>query len=510
MTLVAGVDFGTSSVRVAIADSDRGRLALGVHPYPTQRSPKDPNWATQRHQDHCNALERAFATALANAGVPGTSISALAVDTTGSTVIPLNEDLQPLDEYMLWCDHRAWKEAAELTQRGRDQSLPALKWCGGTYSSEWGFAKVLYWLRHNPERRTAFFTAMEHCDYMVATLCGQTDWAEVSRSACAMGHKWMWNDQLGGLPPGEFLNSVDPLLKGVREHLQGRYRTSDQIAGELCLEWAHRLNLRAGIPIPVGALDAHWDAIGAGCRVGDVMNVIGTSTCIMAVTDSTTLIPGVSGMVQGSIHPQKMGVESGLSAVGDLFEAIAHRAGVSLSALSARVQHYLAGQTGLLRFAWDNGDRSVLVDPTLAGITVGWRLNHTPEDELFAAIEGTAFHTRIILERMSEYGIKIDRIINAGGIPQRNETLNRIYSSVLGKPILVPVSDTTGLGSAMFAFLAAGCFKTVDEAQDSLGPQYRVIEPSQADVHTYDGLFARFKELYFTFDKLNAVRGMSA
>jgi L-ribulokinase len=501
MPIVAGVDFGTASVRVSIVDSERGRLGSGAADYPVERSRNDADLATQRHEDHCRGLESAFRTALASARISGHQVEALALDTTGSTVVPIDERLQPLDAYYLWCDHRAWREAAEITQCAHDQNLKCIDWCGGTYSSEWGFAKILHWLRSHPAERPRFHSGIEHCDLMVATLCGHEHAHELARSVCAMGHKWMWNAELGGLPPEDFLASVDPSLAGVRERMGGRYLTSDRIAGILCGEWAKRLGLPVGIPIPTGALDAHWDAIGVGCRIGDVVNVIGTSTCIMALSDSPRLIPGVSGLVQGSIHPQKLGIEAGLSAVGDLFDAIARRAGTTVAELAAKIEHYQAGQTGLMRLAWDNGDRSVLVNPRLRGITLGWRLNHNPEDELFAAIEGTAFHTRIILERLQEYGVSIERVIHAGGIPQRNDTLNRVYANVLGKPILVPTSDTTSLGSAIFAFLAAGTFKSVEEAQAALVPQHRMVEPEVEAVLRYEDLFAQFRDLYFTLGR---------
>ena len=498
MTIVAGVDFGTESVRVSILHSEKGRLGFGTGAYPVLRQRDDADFAAQRHEDHCRALETAFAAALSAAKIRGSEIKALAVDTTGSTVVAVDENLRPLGDYYLWCDHRARREAAEITAKARERKLAALDWSGGTYSSEWGFAKLLHWLRHHPEKRSAFATALEHCDLMVATLCGITDLSELPRSICAMGHKWMWNESLGGLPSDAFLTSVDPLFAGVRQHLSGNYRSSAAIAGGLSEEWAARLGLKPGIPIPVGALDAHWDAVGAGCQLGDVVNVIGTSTCIMALSDSERLIPGVSGIVQGSIHPAKLGIEAGLAAVGSLFDAIAGRADHSVADLTDEIRQYQPGQTGLLRFAWDNGDRSVLADPKLRGVTLGWRLNHNAADEFFAAIEGTAFHTRIILERMEEYGVPIERVVHGGGIPQRNDVLNRVYADVLGKPILVPAKDTTSLGSGVFAFLAAGAFTSVEEAQEALSPGYRIIEPTAQGVATYTDLFARFRELYFS------------
>jgi L-ribulokinase len=497
MSIVAGVDFGTLSVRVSIFDSDRGRLGAGTAEYPLHRKKDDPDHATQSHADHMRALTEAMRTAIANAGVKGDAIASIALDTTGSSVIPVDANLDPLDDYYLWCDHRAWKEAGEITAAAHARKVPAIQWCGGTYSSEWGFAKLLHWVRNNPEKRARLATALEHCDMVAAVLCGIRDPQTVPRSVCAMGHKWMWNESLGGLPPEDYLASLDPAFTGVRAKIGGTYATSDKIAGALSAEWAEKLGLHAGIPIPVGAFDAHWDAIGAGVRLGDVVNVIGTSTCIIAISESTGLIPGVCGVVPGSVHPKYTGIEAGLSATGDIFDSIARRAGASVADLSKGLEAYRAGQTGLLRMTWDNGDRTVLVNPELGGVTLGWRLTHTAQDELFAAIEGTAFHTRVILERMEDHGVPVHRIINGGGIPQRNAVLNQIYANVLGKPILVPDGDVTSLGSAIIAFLAAGAFPTIEVAQDKLCPKYKVLEPQPVAVATYRELYALYRKVYF-------------
>jgi len=350
-------------------------------------------------------------------------------------------------------------------------------------------------------------TVLEHCDMAVATLCGITQRSALPRSICAMGHKWMWNRSLGGFPTDKFLAQVDPLLTGIGEKIGGRFATSDQIAGRLSPEWAERLGLSSGIPIPVGGIDAHWDAIGAGVGLGDVVNVIGTSTCIMAISEKPNLIPGVCGVVPGSIHPHYTGIEAGLSATGDIFDAIGRRAKSSVVALSQGLEHYRAGETGLLRLTWDNGDRTVLVNPELGGVTAGWRLTSTAQDELFAAIEGTAFHTRVILERMEEHGVPVHRIINAGGIPQKNRTLNRVYASAMNKPILVPQSDPTSIGAAVFAFLAAGTYRTVEEAQDVLCPQYMTIEPDPRDAAVYAEMFPIFRKLYFAMGSEDTGRG---
>ena len=205
MAIVAGVDFGTLSVRVSIVDSVRGVIGFGVSEFPLKRNRSDPDWATQSHDDHMNALAHATRAALANAGVSGDDVLSIALDTTGSSVIPAGQNLVPLDDYYLWCDHRAKDEAARITQVAHEMGIAAIDKCGGVYLSEWGFAKLLHWLRHNPDKREQFVTAFEHCDMVAAVLCGVTDASRASRSICAMGHKWLWNEELGGFPPEEFL-----------------------------------------------------------------------------------------------------------------------------------------------------------------------------------------------------------------------------------------------------------------------------------------------------------------
>ena len=496
--LLAGVDFGTQSVRVSIVDSGSGTVGYGVAEYPVVRHPRDPDFATQSHESHMRALTEATRLALGSAGVDGKRVRAMALDTTGSTVIPVGEGLVPLGDYYLWCDHRAKEEAARITEIAHEEGIPAIDRCGGVYSSEWGFAKLLHWLRQNPGCRGDLVTALEHCDMVAAVLCGITDPDEVPRSVCAMGHKWLWHSDLGGFPSDDFFGRVDPLLVGIGTKLRGRYLTSDRIAGHLSPQWAERLGLQEGIPIPVGAFDAHWDAIGAGIAQGDVVNVVGTATCIMAIAERTECVPGVCGVVQGSIHPAFVGIEAGLSATGDIFEALAKRASTTVRELASGLDGYRAGQTGLLRMTWDNGDRTVLVNPRLGGVTLGWNLQHSARDELFAAIEGTAFHTRVILERMSEHGVPVERVIHAGGIPQKSEILNQVYANVLNKPVLVPERPVTSLGSALMAGVAAGAFPSIEAAQKALCPPYRTVHPDPAANETYERLYAIYRELYFS------------
>jgi L-ribulokinase len=492
-------------VRITLLDSARGRLGTAIAEYPLHRKREDPDYATQAHADQMNALVKAAQHVLTQTGVAGEEVVAMALDTTGSSVVPVDSNMQPLNEYYLWCDHRAKAEAQEITRLAHAEKLEAIQWCGGVYSHEWGFAKLLHWLRHNPEKRDRFASAFENCDMVAATLCGIGDPKQAKRSVCAMGHKWLWNPKWGGLPPQEFLSKLDPLFDGIREKLEGAYLTSDHLAGHLAPKWAEAMGLRADLPIPVGAFDAHWDAIGVSCKEGDVVNVVGTSTCIIAMEARTTLVPGVCGVVPGSVHPKYTGVEAGLSATGDIFEAIARRAGTNVKRLSEGLESYRPGQTGLLRLSWDNGDRTVLVNAELGGVTLGWNLIHTAQDELFAAIEGTAFHTRIILERMAEHGVPVERVINGGGIPQHNAVLNQVYANVLNKPVLVPDGVPTSIGSGIFALLAANVFKSIEEAQRTMCLPHKTYEPEPKQVAVYEELFQFYRKLYFALGTPTAV-----
>jgi len=501
MTLIAGADFGTLSVRVTIMETDSGKaVGSATASYPLKRDANDPLKARQSHADHMDGLCRAMRDAIADAGVDGTQIVAFAADTTGSSVVVIGHDMQPLGDYYLWADHSAHREAEEITALARTENLEALQWCGGTYSHEWGYAKLLHFLRHNPDKRPLVATALEHCDMVTTTLCGIRDVADIPRSVCAMGHKWMWGKTWGGYPPQDFLSRVDPLFDGINAKLEGRFGSALDIAGHLSPEWAGRMGLRAGIPIPHGAFDAHWDAIGSGCRMGDVVNVVGTSTCLIAIGPKDVRpVPGICGAVPDSVIPGTTGVEAGQSATGDLFEAIARRAASDVGTLTEQVRDRAPGSTGLLRLTWDNGDRTVLVRPDLGGVTFGWDLGHTAADELHAAIEGMAMHTRIIHDRMRDCGLVIDRVVNGGGIPQRNDVLNQIYADVLGHEVHVPATSPTGVGACIFASLACGAFPDLATAQARLAPPARVFYPDAGRQAAYALLFALFSGLYFGF-----------
>ena len=312
MSIVAGVDYGTLSVRVSIVDSERGRIGSGVSEYPLNRKREDPDYATQAHAEHMRALAEATHKALASAGVAGDAVEAIAVDTTGSSIIPVDDRLEPIDDYYLWCDHRASREAALITETAQPRmGLAAIDWCGGVYSSEWGFSKLLHWLRHNPDKRANFCTVLEHCDMVAATLCGihdplagaalrlrhgpQVDVERSARRIAAGGVSGRSRSAAGGRAG----TSGGPL----RDQRPDRRQAFARVGGEA---WAcaRAFRFRWARSTRTGTPSAR------ACSTGDVVNVVGTSTCIMAIADKAALIPGVCGVVQGSVHPGNDGNRS--------------------------------------------------------------------------------------------------------------------------------------------------------------------------------------------------------
>ena len=501
MAIVAGVDFGTLSVRVSIVDSEKGVIGSAVAEYPLHRKREDPDFATQSHDDHMRGLADASRKAVKAAGISGDQVSAIALDTTGSSVIPVGEGMVPLDDYYLWCDHRAKNEAAEITDWAHREKLPAIDWCGGVYSAEWGFAKLLHWLRHNPDKREKFASAFEHCDMVSATLCGITDPRRVKRSICAAGHKWLWHADYGGLPPEDFLVKVDPLLKGSPSQARRRIRDVGQdrgdpvagLGGEARLEGGHSHSGRR-LRRPLGR-----DRRGSeGGRCGQRRRHVHLHhrLCPAGAADPR-LLRRRQRQRPPAIHRHR----SRPLRRRRRLQRDRRTRPINVAELSKGLEGYRAGQTGLLRFPWDNGDRTVLVNANVGGIAIGWNLTHTAQDELFAAIEGTAFHTRVILDRMNEYGALTERVINGGGVPQNNPVLNQVYANVLDRPVLVPSSPVTGIGSAIFAFLAAGAFRTIEEAQAKICPKHAVFTPQPEARKPYDELYGLFRRIYFDFGK---------
>jgi len=540
-----GVDYGTNSVRALVVDVDSGR-ELASHVFNYERGTagvvldrRDPHVARQHPADYRKGLEVSIERALSGAektrGFSRSRVIGIGVDTTGSTPIPVDRDGTPLALLprfrknidalsWLWKDHTAHREAAEITELARTRREPYLAKCGGTYSSEWFWAKVLHCLRGAPEVFDAAHSWVELADYIPALLTGVTAPEGIKRSRCAAGHKAMFSEEWGGLPSREFLESLDPKLGALRDRLYSTVHTSDTPAGTLSRQYAERFGLRTDVVVAVGAFDAHMGAVGAGIKPGTLVKIIGTSTCDMMVVPAAQQlqdIPGLCGIVRGSILPGYYGLEAGQSAVGDIFNwfvshlashqglGVARRADLH-TVLTTRAARLKPGQTGLLALDWHNGNRTILVDPLLSGAVIGLTLHTRPEEIYRALIEGTAFGARMIVERFEEYGVPVTEVVNCGGIAEKNPFLMQTYADILGRPMKVSRSSLTcALGAAIFGAVAAGAYARVEDAQAAMtGLKKRVYEPDPARHALYERLFALYRELHDVFGTTASARNL--
>jgi L-ribulokinase len=381
--------------------------------------------------------------------------------------------------------------------------------CGGTYSSEWFWSKILHCLRAAPAVFNAAHSWIELADYVPATLTGTEHPDKFVAGVCAAGHKAMWNAKWGGYPDEEFLSELDPALGALRKRLTPRVESVDKAVGGLTESWAKRTGLRAGIPVAVGAFDAHLGAIGSGVAPGALVKIIGTSTCDIAIaanSNSLADIPGLCGIVDGSVVPGYFGLEAGQSAVGDIFNWFVNyvkpggKSGTheSLTAQAARLK---PGESGLLALDWNNGNRTVLVDQRLTGLLVGQTLYTTPAEIYRALVEATAFGALTIINRFEEYGVKIDQVINCGGIADKNPVVMQIYADVTGRPMKVSRSaQTCALGSAIAAAVVAGAHKDFQSAEKAMtGLKPRVFKPNAKAHAVYRELYPLYKELHDAF-----------
>ncbi|HWD20476.1 MAG TPA: ribulokinase, partial [Verrucomicrobiae bacterium] len=376
--------------------------------------------------------------------------------------------------------------------------------------SEWFFSKILHCLRTSPEVFDAAHTWVELADYIPAILTGTEAPGLLTVGVCAAGHKAMYSEDWGGYPDAEFLAQLDPKLGRLRERLTALARTVDHPVGGLTAEWAQATGLMAGIPVAVGAFDAHFGAIGAGVATGTLVKIIGTSTCDITVWPSQKKladVPGVCGIVNGSVLPGYYGLEAGQSAVGDIFNwfvnyiqpggksADAHE---TLTKAAARLQ---PGESGLLALDWNNGNRTVLVDQRLTGLLVGQTLYTTPAEIYRALIEATAFGALTIINRFEEYGVKVEEVINCGGIADKNPLVMQIYADVTGRPMKVSRSgQTCALGAAIAGAVVAGVHKDFAAAQRAMtGLKPRVFRPHPARQAVYAELYQLYKKVHDAF-----------
>jgi L-ribulokinase len=537
-----GVDFGTNSARAIVVSCADGRTVgtsvaeyhSGEHGVLTH--PKDPHLARQNPADYIGALGQSVSAALAQAatvqGFARDRVIGIGVDTTGSTPLPVDARARPLAidpqweshlaaQAWLWKDHTGAEEAAAITAMAREHAPHYLEPIGGTYSSEWWWSKIWKCLKVAPEVFDAAASWVELADFMPAVLAGVDDPRRIVRCICAAGHKAMFSEAWGGLPSKEFLARLDPKLAALRDRLYDRAWPAGTAAGPLCGEWAAALGLRQGIAIAMGGFDAHYGAVGSGIEVGTLVKIIGTSTCDCAIASTNVgNIPGICGIVNGSIMPGYFGIEAGQSAVGDLLnwwvESVCEGGEELHHQLSRQAATLKPGESGLLALDWNNGNRTILVDPKLTGLIVGQTL-HTTRAEIYRAlIEATAFGARAIIDRLREHGVPIDRVVCCGGIAEKNDLFMQIYADVLDQPMLIAGSpQAPALGAAISAAVtagaAAGGYDSWTDAQQKMTTlKEKRFEPNAQAHGTYHELYSIYRQLHDSFGNVSGAADLGA
>lgn len=543
---VIGLDYGTDSVRAVVVNTANGETAgTSVFEYPRWKQGLycDPasNRFRQHPLDYIEGMETTVREALK--GLPREiidNIAGITVDTTGSTPVAVDRQGVPLSlkpgfeddpdaMFVLWKDHTAIKEAAEInevskTWGGTDFTM----YSGGVYSSEWFWAKILHVLRSNEKIRENAFSWVEHCDWIPALLTGNTDPLKLKRSRCAAGHKAMWHKDFNGLPSEEFLVRVDPLLSGLRDRLFTETYTCDVSAGVISEEWSRRLGLPSGVKIGAGAFDAHLGAIGGEIKPYHLVKVMGTSTCDMLVAHMSEagdrLVAGICGQVDGSIIPGMLGLEAGQSAFGDVYawfgklllwpveeiistmswldensrERIREETSERIIAeLTREAEQLPDDETALVALDWLNGRRTPFASQELKGAIAGLSLGSDAPRIFKSLVEATAFGSKMINDRFIEEGVRIDGVIAIGGVARKNPWVMQIVTDVLNMPISVASSDQTcALGSAMAASVMAGIHPDFESAREAMGGGFeKEYRPDPAKARKYDELYLRYKKL---------------
>ncbi len=542
---VIGLDYGTDSVRALVVDTGNGEtVGTSVFEYPRWKKGMycDPaeNRFRQHPLDYIEGLEHSIKGAIKDLGREITdNIVGITVDTTGSTPVAVDREGVPLSMkpefaddpdamFVLWKDHTAVKEAAEINELSKSWRTDYTKYEGGVYSSEWFWAKILHVMRSNTRVRDNAFSWVEHCDWIPAILTGETDPLTIKRSRCAAGHKAMWHEDFKGLPDELFLVSLDPVLATLRDRLYRDTYTCDTCVGTLSEEWAGKLGLRKGVKVGAGAFDAHLGAIGGEIRPYQLVKVMGTSTCDMLVSPmeevGDKLVAGICGQVDGSIIPGMLGLEAGQSAFGDVYawfgkfllwplneiagrmtwldeitkdRIIKETTGNIISELSRQAESLPDDETAIIALDWLNGRRTPFANQELKGAITGLSLGSDAPRIFKALVEATAFGSRMINERFVEEGIRIDGVIAIGGVAKKNPYVMQIVADVLNMPIKVASHDQTcALGSAMAASVMAGIHGDFESAQKAMGGGFeKIYEPDPLRAEKYNLLFSRYKKL---------------
>jgi L-ribulokinase len=516
-----GVDYGTASARALAVDTATGEeVAESVAPYRrgVVTDAADANLARQEPGDYVEALQHVLGAVVEQLREREGRVVGLGFATTGSTPLPLGSDGRalaadpryrddPAAKAWLWKDHTAHAEAAEITAALCDGELPYLAYVGGTYSSEWFWAKILRCARTAPDVFAAAETWCELSDYAPALATGAG--LSLMRNACAAGHKAMFSRMWGGLPSASFLSRLSPELAELRRRLYDDVQRPGDLAGMLDPGLAARVGLSADVAVAVGTFDAHAGAVAAGVRPGRLVKIMGTSTCDCTVTSDGELrpIPGVCGVVQDSVLPGHVGIEAGQSAVGDLFDWFARElappefAGPDAHERLSRAAEVLApGASGLAALDWSNGNRTVLVDPRLSGLFVGQTLATTAPEMYRALIEATAFGSRVIVEQIERYSVPIDDVVVSGGLA-KSPLAMQIYADVFARPVrLARSANASAAGAAIFGAVAAGAHPDTEHAQAAMGGLAGVVYTPRLDAtRTYARLYDVYRRLHDAF-----------
>lgn len=542
---VIGLDYGSDSCRAVVVHAATGQeMASAVKYYPRWMEGKycDPlkNQYRQHPLDYVECLEATIKESLAQCPA-GTAekVVGIAFDTTGSTPVLTDQNGTPLAllpefaenpnaMFVLWKDHTAIEEAAEINTLARQWSVDYTAYEGGIYSSEWVWAKMLHVLRVDESIREKAYAWIEHCDWLPALLTGVVKPEEVFRSRCAAGHKAMWLEKWGGLPSEEFLTTLDPLLAGFRDHLFKDTFTSDVKVGCLTKEWAHLLGLPETVAVAVGAFDCHMGAVGAEITPKTFVRVIGTSTCDIMVSSyqelGDKLIPGICGQVDGSVIPGMVGLEAGQSGFGDIYawfkrvlewpletilsqttlideatkaKLIKETTDQIIPMLSEEAAKVPVSESTILAVDWMNGRRTPDASQVVKGSITGLNLASSAPLIFRALVEATAFGSKAIVDRFLENGIAIESVIGIGGISLKSPFVMQTLSDVLNMPIKVAKSEQAcAFGASMFAAVAAGVYARVEEAQKAMGQGFAMeYHPNHANHLAYQELYKKYLSL---------------
>ena len=538
-----GLDYGTNSCRALIVDIDDGtELASSVFLYPSGENgiildSSDPNLARQNPKDYLDGITATILGAIQKAKKNNPSFNSfnivgIGVDTTGSSPIPVDKQGNPLSfsekfknnpnaMCWLWRDHTSFKEAQQITHLAEKIRPEYLAKIGGTYSSEWYWSKILHCKNIDPEIFNEAYSFVELCDYIPAVLTGEINPDKIKRSVCAAGHKAMYSSDWGGLPDEDFIQQLDSKLLNLRKNLFKKVYTSETEAGKLSAYWSKKLQLKKGISVAVGAFDAHMGAVGAGVKEGTLVKIMGTSTCdIMVQNNKNKLkdIPGVCGVVDGSVMEHHYGIEAGQSAVGDIFlwfvnhltpskygtRKIDEEGNIDFDEkfenLQKEAEKLLPGESGLIALDWNNGNRTILTDVRLTGLMVGQTLHTSPHEIFRSLVEATAFGALKIINRIKEYDVEVKEIVNCGGLAIKSPFLMQIYADVTGIPMIISKShQTPALGAAIFGAISAGEFKDVKEAQKSMTSTDKIYMPIKKNHDVYIKLYKIYSKLHDSF-----------